>query len=66
MVVLFVAQAKPDTFDAVLAKLREAGADIETGEDWIKVFDMHGKRPKAVTLRYGTTSWFSNRYASSV
>ncbi|TBL80057.1 UDP-N-acetylglucosamine 1-carboxyvinyltransferase, partial [Klebsiella oxytoca] len=34
----------------VLAKLREAGADIETGEDWISL-DMHGKRPKAVTLR---------------
>lgn len=42
--------AKPDTLDAVLAKLREAGADIETGEDWISL-DMHGKRPKAVTLR---------------
>ncbi|MBI6541948.1 UDP-N-acetylglucosamine 1-carboxyvinyltransferase [Proteus vulgaris] len=42
--------AKPDTLDAVLAKLREAGADIEVGEDWISL-DMHGKRPKAVTLR---------------
>ena len=29
--------AKPDTLDAVLAKLREAGADIETGEDWISL-----------------------------
>ena len=38
------------TPDAVLAKLREAGADIETGEDWISL-DMHGKRPKAVTVR---------------
>lgn len=42
--------AKPDTLDAVLAKLREAGADIETGEDWVSL-DMHGKRPKGVTLR---------------
>src|SRR5699024_8560711 len=42
--------ARPDTLDAVLAKLREAGADVQTGEDWISV-DMHGKRPKAVTLR---------------
>lgn len=41
---------RPDTLDAVLAKLREAGADIETGEDWISL-DMHGKRAKAVTLR---------------
>ncbi|NJD85128.1 UDP-N-acetylglucosamine 1-carboxyvinyltransferase [Candidatus Erwinia dacicola] len=42
--------AQPDTLDAVLAKLCEAGADIETGEDWISL-DMHGKRPKAVNLR---------------
>lgn len=41
--------AKPDTLDAVLAKLREAGAEITTGEDWI-CLDMHGKRPKAVNI----------------
>ena len=41
--------AQPDT-DAVLAKLRDAGADIETGEDWISL-DMHGNRPKAVNVR---------------
>lgn len=41
---------RPDTLDAVLAKLREAGADIEIGEDWISL-DMHGKRAKAVTFR---------------
>ncbi|SLM61498.1 MULTISPECIES: UDP-N-acetylglucosamine 1-carboxyvinyltransferase [Dickeya] len=41
---------RPDTLDAVLAKLREAGADIELGEDWISL-DMHGRRPKAVTVR---------------
>ncbi|MCL2892759.1 UDP-N-acetylglucosamine 1-carboxyvinyltransferase [Brenneria tiliae] len=43
-------QTRPDTLDAVLAKLREAGADIETGEDWISL-DMQGRRPKAVTIR---------------
>ncbi|BBT69269.1 UDP-N-acetylglucosamine 1-carboxyvinyltransferase [Klebsiella sp. WP8-S18-ESBL-06] len=42
--------AQPDTLDAVLAKLREAGADIEVGDDWISL-DMHGKRPKAVNVR---------------
>ncbi|WP_440866838.1 UDP-N-acetylglucosamine 1-carboxyvinyltransferase [Symbiopectobacterium purcellii] len=41
---------RPDTLDAVLAKLSDAGADIEVGEDWISL-DMHGKRPKAVTVR---------------
>ncbi len=29
--------AQPDTLDAVLAKLRDAGADIEIGEDWISL-----------------------------
>ena len=42
--------ARPDTLDAVLAKLREAGADIEVGEDWVSL-DMHGQRPKAVNVR---------------
>lgn len=42
--------AQPDTLDAVLAKLREAGANIEVGADWISL-DMHGKRPKGVTVR---------------
>lgn len=41
---------RPDTLDAVLAKLREAGADIDVGDDWISL-DMHGSRPKAVTVR---------------
>lgn len=41
---------KPDTLDAVLAKLCEAGADITVGKDWIHL-DMHGKRPRAVSIR---------------
>jgi len=36
--------------EAVLLKLEEAGADIEVGDDWISL-DMHGKRPKAVSIR---------------
>jgi UDP-N-acetylglucosamine 1-carboxyvinyltransferase len=36
--------------EAVLLKLEEAGADIEVGEDWISL-DMHGQRPKAVSIR---------------
>jgi UDP-N-acetylglucosamine 1-carboxyvinyltransferase len=40
---------RPDLLDSVLDKLREAGADIECGKDWISL-DMHGKRPKAVDL----------------
>ncbi|MDD2815128.1 MAG: UDP-N-acetylglucosamine 1-carboxyvinyltransferase [Thiotrichaceae bacterium] len=35
--------------DAVLMKLREAGAEITTGDNWIEL-DMHGKRPIAVDI----------------
>jgi UDP-N-acetylglucosamine 1-carboxyvinyltransferase len=40
---------RPDTLDAVMAKLREAGVTIDSGSDWIRV-QMH-RRPKAVSLR---------------
>ncbi len=39
----------PELLESVIAKLREAGADVEVGEDWISL-DMHGKRPKAVNI----------------
>ncbi|WP_273391585.1 UDP-N-acetylglucosamine 1-carboxyvinyltransferase [Actinobacillus porcinus] len=42
--------AKPDTMDAVLEKLREAGMDVTTTENAITL-DSHGKRPKAVNIR---------------
>ncbi len=40
---------RPDLLDAVLQKLKEAGAEITCGEDWIEL-DMKGKRPKAVNI----------------
>ena len=40
----------PTLLDAVLSKLEEAGAEIETGEDWISL-DMKGKRAKAIDVR---------------
>ncbi len=42
--------AEPAHLDAVLAKLREAGANVATGADWIEV-DMRGRRPRAVDIR---------------
>ncbi len=39
----------PSLMDAVIDKLREAGAEIHTGADWISL-DMHGKRPRAVNI----------------
>ena len=41
---------QPQLLEAVLEKLREAGAKIDTGDDWISL-DMQGKRPKAVSVR---------------
>jgi UDP-N-acetylglucosamine 1-carboxyvinyltransferase len=40
---------RPDLLDAVLMKLREAGAEIATGPDWISL-DMKGRRPRAVDV----------------
>ena len=40
----------PETLEAVLIKLSEAGAEIETGNDWIEL-DMHGRRPSSVDIR---------------
>jgi UDP-N-acetylglucosamine 1-carboxyvinyltransferase len=44
-----VIDTSPDTLDAVLIKLAEAGAKIETGEDWIEL-DMEGRRPRSVDI----------------
>ena len=43
-------QTDPEYVDAVLIKLAEAGADIQTGPGWIEL-DMGGRRPKAVNIR---------------
>jgi UDP-N-acetylglucosamine 1-carboxyvinyltransferase len=43
-------KAAPETLDAVLSKLTQAGAEIQTGEDWVSL-DMHGKRPLSVNIK---------------
>jgi UDP-N-acetylglucosamine 1-carboxyvinyltransferase len=45
-----VTAAAPRTLDAVLQKLENCGALIDTGEDWVQV-DMKGNRPKSVSIR---------------
>ena len=40
----------PETLEAVLIKLSEAGATITTGDDWIDL-DMQGRRPLSVDVR---------------
>jgi UDP-N-acetylglucosamine 1-carboxyvinyltransferase len=45
-----VKDTDPKLLDAVIDKLRDAGAKVEAGDDWITL-DMEGKRPKAVSVR---------------
>lgn len=40
----------PELLDAVLLKLKEAGAHITSGDDWIEL-DMKGQRAKAVNIK---------------
>ena len=46
---VLVKHCRPDTLDAVIVKLKEAGLKMEVGPDWIKA-SMQG-RPKAVSFR---------------
>lgn len=41
---------RADILESVLLKLEEAGANINTGDDWIEL-DMKGNRPVAVSLK---------------
>lgn len=43
-------KAAPETLEAVLSKLEQAGAKIEVGEDWISL-DMQGKQAQAINLK---------------
>jgi len=42
-------RARPGTLDAVLDKLKEAGADLDCTDDSITL-DMHGRRPRSVSM----------------
>lgn len=46
---VYLTHTRADTLDAVLDKLIEAGADIDTGEDWIHL--SMNRRPQPVSLR---------------
>ena len=46
----------PDTLSVVIDKIREAGAEIETGPDWIRV--TMNSRPKSVSIRTEPHSGF--------
>ncbi len=45
-----IKNTRPEHLDAVIVKLREAGANVQSGENWVEV-DMRGRRPRAVDVR---------------
>ncbi|HBA35941.1 MAG TPA: UDP-N-acetylglucosamine 1-carboxyvinyltransferase, partial [Gammaproteobacteria bacterium] len=45
-----VKDADPESLEAVLNKLEQAGVNLNVGTDWIEV-DMRNKRPKAIDLK---------------
>ncbi|HXQ63623.1 MAG TPA: UDP-N-acetylglucosamine 1-carboxyvinyltransferase [Steroidobacteraceae bacterium] len=45
-----VRNARSEHLDAVVAKLREAGGEVASGDNWVEV-DMHGQRPRSVDIR---------------
>ncbi len=47
---VLVKHTDPRLLDSVLAKLREAGATVDTGDDWIEL-DMEGRKPHSVNIR---------------
>ena len=47
---VLIKHTDPRLLDAVLAKLEEAGASIDLGEDWIEL-DMEGRKPHSVNIR---------------
>jgi UDP-N-acetylglucosamine 1-carboxyvinyltransferase len=47
---VLIKRTDPRLLDAVLAKLEEAGALIDIGENWIEL-DMEGRKPQAVNIR---------------
>jgi UDP-N-acetylglucosamine 1-carboxyvinyltransferase len=45
-----IKNSRPEHLDAVIVKLREAGATVHCGDNWVEV-DMRSRRPRAVDVR---------------
>ena len=45
-----IKHTRPEHLDAVIVKLREAGATVQCGDNWVEV-DMRNRRPRAVDVR---------------
>jgi len=47
---VLIKRTDPRLLDSVIAKLHEAGAIIDSGDDWIEL-DMEGRKPQSVNIR---------------
>ncbi len=47
---VLIKRTDPRLLDSVIAKLSEAGAVIDSGDDWIEL-DMEGRKPRSVNIR---------------
>ena len=45
-----IKDTRPEMLESILEKLEEVGADLEIGNDWIRL-SMNGRRPEAVSVR---------------
>ncbi len=45
-----IKNTRPEHLEAVIMKLREAGAQVGCGDSWVEV-DMRGRRPRAIDVR---------------
>ena len=60
-----IKQTRPEHLDAVILKLREAGATVHCGDSWVEV-DMRGRRPRCGRCTHGALSGLSDRHAGAV
>ena len=44
---------QPAALGVIIEKLQQMGAQIKTGDDWVELSDMQGRRPAAVDIETG-------------
>ncbi len=62
---VLIKRTDPRLLDAVLSKLKEAGAIVDVGDNWIEL-DMEGRKPALGQYSYRALSRLSHRYAGAV
>ena len=52
-----IKDTRPHMLEAVIEKLREAGAEVVAGDQWVELY-MRGRRPRAINIRTSPTRRF--------